>query len=90
MGTITFSVAETGFSTATKNYSIPDAQVDRMIAAYQVAANASVNATASRGQVLSYIADQVVKGTIPAYVLGIEQQNATATALASITPITPT
>lgn len=88
-GTITFQVVQTGQTTATKNYTIPDAQIDRMVAAYQVAANASVNGTATRAQVLNYIANQIIQGTIVQYVLGIETQNAEAAAVSGITPINP-
>lgn len=88
-GTITFQVVEAGQTTATKNYAIPDAQIDRMVAAYQVAANASVGGAASRAQVLNYIANQIIQGTIVQYVLGIETQAAEASAVSSVTPINP-
>lgn len=88
-GTITFQVVEAGQTTATKNYSIPDAQIDRMVAAYQVAANASIGAVASRAQVLNYIANQIIQGTLVQYVLSIERQAAEDAATISVTPINP-
>lgn len=88
-GSITFQVVETGQTTATKTYSIPDAQIDRMVAAYQVAANASIGGAASRAQVLNFIANQLIQGIIVQYVLGIETQVADDAARASVTPINP-
>lgn len=87
-GTISIQVTETGQTTLTKTYSIPDAQIDRLVAAYQVAANASVNAPATRTQVLNYWASQLMQATVQ-YVQGIESQNATAAATATVTPINP-
>lgn len=88
-GSITFQVVETGQTTATKTYAIPDAQIDRMVAAYQVAANASINGPATRAQVLNYIANQLIQGDIVQYVLSVENQNAAAAATSSVTPINP-
>lgn len=87
-GTLTIQVAETAQTTATKTFNIPDAQIDRMIAAYQVAANASVNAPATRAQVLNYIANQMIQNVVQ-YVQGIETQNAQTSATSGVTPINP-
>ncbi len=87
-GTITIQVVETGQTTATKTYTLPDSQIDRLVAAYQVAANASVNGTATRMQVLNYWANQLMQSTVQ-YVLSIETQNATAAAAAGVSPISP-
>lgn len=52
MGSITFTVKETGKADATKTYTVPDADIDRVVAAYQNDANVAVNGTATRAQVL--------------------------------------
>lgn len=88
-GSITIQVIEAGQSNATKTFTLPDAQIDRIVAAYQVAANASVNGPATRAQVLNYLAVQLIQGAVVQYVLGIETQNATAAAQAGVSPINP-
>lgn len=55
MGTITIQVVETGQTTLTKTYTVADADIDKIVAAYQSAANVSVNGTATRAQVLNYV-----------------------------------
>lgn len=90
MGTITVQVVEAGQTTATKNYTVADAQIDRLVAAYQSAANASINGSATRAQVLNYWANQLIQIATIQYVLSSEQQTATVTALAGVTPITAT
>lgn len=84
MGSITFQVAETGQTTATKAYTVADADIDRMIAAYQSDANVSVNGTAARAQVLLYIAQQWI-GMTKDYIKGKED----AAQRAALTPIVP-
>lgn len=59
-GSITFQIAETAQATLTKSYAVPDAQIDRIVAALQVAANAAVNGNATRAQVLQFWVTQVV------------------------------
>ena len=54
MGTLTFTVVETGQTTLTKTYTIADADIDKTVAAYQSAANVSINGLATRAQVLNY------------------------------------
>ncbi len=88
-GTITFQVTEGGQSTATKTFNVPDAQIDRMIAAYQNDANRSVGGTATRGQVLNFIASDLVLTRIVQYVLSAEQAAASVSATSTISPITP-
>lgn len=88
MATISFQVAETGQTTATKTYTLPDAQLDRMIAAYQQGANTSINGTATRAQVLNYWSQVVIAAAV-AQVQAFETQQATTTATSSVTPITP-
>lgn len=55
MATIVATVTSGLHPTATKTFNLPDAEIDRLVAAYQIAANASVNATATYAQVLNYI-----------------------------------
>lgn len=84
MGTISIQVTETGFSNATKTYTVPDTHIDRIVAAYQIPANASVNGTATRAQVLNYWANQLIQGQTVQYVLNYEQQ-AAASGVSAIT-----
>lgn len=88
MAAITFQIAETGFSTLTKTYTLPDPQMDRITAAYQQAANVAVNGTATRTQVLQYWVAQVIAGVV-ATVQSFENQAAVA-AVPTATVITPT
>ena len=88
-GTITIQVTEAGQTTATKTFNIPDAHIDRMVAAYQAEANRSLGSPASRAQVLNFIAGNLVLTHIVQYVQGIEMQNASPAATAAIAPITP-
>lgn len=71
-GTITFQVTETGQTTATKTFTLPDVQIDRMVAAYQSPANVSVNGTATRAQVLNYIATKLIQVEIPQFIQSFE------------------
>ena len=61
MGSISFTITQTSKPDATKTYTVPDADVDRLVAAYQSDANVDINGTATRAQVLLYIAKQWVK-----------------------------
>ena len=66
-GTITVQVVETGQTTQTKTYTVADADIDKIVAAYQSGANVSVNGTATRAQVLLYwITTLLVNPTIQA------------------------
>lgn len=87
MGSIAFSITD-AIGPANKSFTVPDAQLARMIVAYQSAANIAVNGTATRGQVLNYIATKWMSDTT-AYVLLQESASAQTTAAASVTPITP-
>lgn len=82
MATITFQVTETGQATATKTYNLPDAQIDRLVAAYQAAGNAAVGGTATRAQVLNTWATMLIQQTVT-YVANVEQQ----AALNAVTPV---
>lgn len=65
--TIVATATQTGFSNASKTYTFgSDQDMTDMVAAYQVEANASVNATATRAQVLAYIFDKVLVAVIKA------------------------
>lgn len=86
MGTISFQVVETGQTTLTKTYTLPDAQIDRMVAAYQSAGNTAVNGTATRAQVLQ----TVVAGWISATVQQVTSFEQAAAAAGAAAPINPT
>lgn len=88
MATITFQVAETGQTTLTKTYTLADSQLDRMIAAYQAAANVAIGGVATRAQVLNAWATTLIQGTI-GYVANVEQQVALSTVpvVSLITPV---
>lgn len=57
MATITITSTETGQATLTKTYTLSDANMDDMVAAYQQDANVRVNGTATRAQVFLTITD---------------------------------
>lgn len=88
MGTITFQVAETGQTTATKTFTLPDADIDRFVAAWQQDANTAINGTATRAQVLLTWA-QATMDAGKAKVLAFEKQ-AQQAALVSPSPISAT
>lgn len=88
MGTISFQVAQTGQTTLTKTYTIPDAHIDRLVAAYQTPANASINGTATRAQVLNFWVQGLMSETVQ-QVQNVEN----AAAIMAVAPpaaITPT
>lgn len=87
-GSITIQVAQTGQPTVSKAYTIADTDIPRIIAAYQIAANASVNAPATRNQVLLYwIMNQLITPTIQA--VQSSESQAAIQALPAVTPINP-
>lgn len=57
-GSITITVVQGGQTNVSKSFTILDADVDRIVASYQIAANASVNAPATRAQVLLFVLKQ--------------------------------
>lgn len=87
MGTITFQVVEAGQTTATKNFTLPDAQIDRLVTAYQQKGNTAINGTATRAQVLLTWANELMNSSTQA-VLASEQA-ANNAAVVQATPITP-
>lgn len=86
-GSVTFQVAQGGQTTASKTYTLTDAEVGRMIAAFQSDANVSVNGTATRAQVLAYAVDQMMQMVV-SKVQQIEG-DAIAKAVAAPTPLKP-
>lgn len=72
MATIAATVTQAPNPTASKTYTLADADMDKAIAAYQQAANTSINGTANRNQVLNYMFDVLIKNTIQAAVQGHE------------------
>lgn len=86
-GTITIQVVEGGQTNATKTFTILDADIDRLVAAYQSLANVSINGTATRAQVLNYVVTQWMQSGV-ATVTAFEAAKA-ITALVPATPINP-
>jgi hypothetical protein len=72
MATIAATVTQTSQPTASKTYTLADADMDKAIAAYQQAANSSINGTANRNQVLNYMFDTLIKDSIQA---AVQQSN---------------
>lgn len=85
MGTIVATVTSGLHATATKTYNLPDSDIDRLVLAYQVEANASINATATYAQVLLYIFNTVLITPLVAKTATTER----ATAIAAVAPIIP-
>lgn len=83
MGTLTFQVTNATDGTLSKVYNnFSDAHITNWIAAYQSAANVSVNGTATRAQVLNYIITQTVNNWVTTTVQ-FNAANATQTAVAA-------
>lgn len=57
-GSISITVVQGGQSNVVKPYAVPDGDIDRIVAAYQSAANVDINGTATRLQVLQFITKQ--------------------------------
>lgn len=55
---ISIQVAETGQTTLTKTFTVSDADIDKIVAAYQTFANVDCSCVATRAQVLNYFALQ--------------------------------
>ncbi len=70
-------------------YTISASDQTRVVAAYQVAANADLNATATPTQVLAYI-QKLTKQQIIATTQAYERQVAEASADAGVTPVVMT
>lgn len=89
MGTLTITVTDPTDGTVAKAFTVPDAHITRWVAAHQVEANASINGTATRLQVLNYIANKTMQGWKDT-VQGYETANAVTAAAGGVTPITAT
>lgn len=87
MGTISFQVTETGQTPLARTFTLPDAHIDRMVAAYQSVGNQSIGGTATRAQVLNAWCAGLMQETV-AYVVNAEQQVAVS-AVVIPAPITP-
>lgn len=72
MATISATVTQTSFADASKTFGLSDADMTRIIAAYQQDANTAVNGTATRGQVLNWIFDNVLIAVLQAKVVSKE------------------
>lgn len=86
-GSIAFQVVRTGQSTVSRTFTMSDADVDRLVAAYQARANVAVNGTASRTQVIMFWFSSVMDATKQS-VASTERQNA-IDALPVTPPIDP-
>lgn len=87
-GTITITVVQGAQPDATKTFTLPDAQITRLVAAYQSLANVAVNGTATRAQVLNYVLTQVWLQSTVDFVKGVETAAAKA-AVPDAVPINP-
>lgn len=86
-GSVTISVTNAANGTVSKTFTVPDAHIARWIATYQSDANTSVNAVATRNQVLNYIAVTTMQGWVSA-TQAFEAAAAAAAATAGVAPIT--
>lgn len=87
-GSITVTISSNGNPDVVRAYTIPDSDIPRIIAAWQIEANAANNAPAGRVFVLRYwIMEQLIRPTI-VKVRAAEKQNA-IDAIPEPTPITP-
>lgn len=78
-------------ATISLSYAVSASDQARVVAAaYQVEANADLNATANASQVLAYIQNKVVKSPIVSKVKSYETQVAQDAATAGITAVTLT
>lgn len=87
-GSITVTISSNGNPDVVRAYNIPDADIGRIIAAWQIEANAANNAPANRVFVLRYwIMEQFIRPTI-ARVKSVERQTA-VDAVPEPAPINP-
>lgn len=85
-GSIVFTITGTGIN-ASKTYTLSDADINRIIATNQIAANAANNAPASKMFVLNYWIQQFINSTIQS-VQSFEKQTA-VDAVPTPSPINP-
>lgn len=86
-GSIGYLVKQNTFSDLNTTRTYTDTEMTRLIAAFQSAANTSVNGTATRAQVWAFILQWVTDG-LTSYVKGVETQ--VAVAAINVTPLNPT
>lgn len=86
-GSVTITVAQTTNPNVTKSYTIADADIDRIVSAYQTAANVSINGTATKAQVMLYLTN-LWMGEITAAVKAYDMDKATK-AIVAPTPVNP-
>jgi hypothetical protein len=84
MGSIAFQVTQTGQTTHNRSVNVADADITRIITAYQPGANTNVNGTATRTQVLNFWISTMMQGS-KAFVQSSEQ----AAQIAALPPILP-
>jgi predicted amidohydrolase len=60
---ISIQVTQTGQTTLTKTYTVDDADINRIVAAYQQDGNTAVNGNATRAQVLLTWANGLMENT---------------------------
>lgn len=64
MATISITVAAGGFNPPAKTFTFPDAELLRLIAAYQQDANDKVGGAATKPQVMNYIVSQWIASCV--------------------------
>lgn len=74
-------------ATISLTYTLSAADQTRVVSAYQVAANADLNATATPAQVLAYIQNKVVKPMIISQVKSYENNVAVAAIVPAADPV---
>jgi hypothetical protein len=84
MGTLTVTFATSAATVFTRNFAIPDADLNRIVAAYQNGANGALNGTATPQQVATFI----VQGWINEMANNVISFG-TQAALAAVAPIAP-
>lgn len=87
-GSIVVTVNRTGDPPRSRTFNIPDADIDRIVAAHQRDANVAVNGTATKAQVLDFWITKHVRDDTAAAVKSYERQKAVE-AVAEPTPIDP-
>lgn len=86
-GSISFTITQGAGPGITKTYNIPDAELDRLVTAYQSGANVAVNGTATKAQVIQHWIARFMQETIE-FVKGTETAAAKA-AVPDAAPIKP-
>jgi hypothetical protein len=90
-GTITVTIVTasgTCSPSCTKTYTDTDANLAKIVPAYQVLCNAKISGTCTNLQVLQYWFDQIIAGTV-AQVTGNEKSALSNSAVSGYVPINP-